>query len=155
MHVNLQAPAGKLLLTRQSDSACVCVCAQHARQVVLCSPIAVVGGRPNGHQLLIEHELVPFHNKLMRSGDKIHFIRLTEMGANVASKQISSPSGTQTPPLNFLRVTPQQVTHGTIMRYFLLPVNCADLQGMQMQSHLCTPIQHCQYDSQIYSSGVQ
>ena len=90
-------------------------------------PVAIVGCRPDCDQLFIEHELVAFHDKLMCPCNKLHFIGLAEMLADVASKQVACTSRTQTPAFYVLGITPQQITHCAIMRHFLFSVYCADL----------------------------
>ena len=99
-------------------------------------PVAVVWCRPYSDQLLVEHHLVAFHDKLMRPRNQFYFICLAEMLTDVAPKEIPSPPGTQTPPLNLFRITPQQITHGTIMWHLLFSINGAYLQHITRHKHM-------------------
>ena len=37
----------------------------------MAAPVAIVGGRPDGHKLVVEHELVPLHDQLMGSAYEV------------------------------------------------------------------------------------
>ena len=46
---------------------------------------------------------------------------------NVAAKEVTGTAGTDAPALNFIRIGPQQVAHGAVMRNLLFSINSADL----------------------------
>lgn len=61
-------------------------------------PVAIVGRRPDGDQLGVEHELVALHDQLVSSCDKLHLVGLVEIGADVAAKQVTSTPRAEAPP---------------------------------------------------------
>jgi hypothetical protein len=81
--------------------------------------------------LLREHCLVAFHDKLMSTGNQLDVIDFVEFGYNITAEQVAGAAGRETPALNVLRVTPHEVTHGALVRNFLLAVDHANLvQGV-------------------------
>lgn len=53
--------------------------------------------------------------------------------AHVRAKQVPCAARAEAPPLNILRVRPQQVAHGAVVRHLLLAVNRADLGGRAVE----------------------
>mmetsp|Transcript_7045 Transcript_7045/g.18173 ORF Transcript_7045/g.18173 Transcript_7045/m.18173 type:complete len:311 (+) Transcript_7045:154-1086(+) len=98
---------------------------QHARNVS--APVAIVGCTPDSDELVVEEPLVALHDELVRPGDEGQPVDVVELLADVPTKQITRPSGTETPAGNFLWVAPQQVAHGPLVRHLLLPVDAPDL----------------------------
>ena len=45
--------------------------------------VAVVGRRPHGHQLLVEHELVAFVDQLMRAADELQVVDVNKLKQNI------------------------------------------------------------------------
>lgn len=70
-------------------------------------PIAVVGCRPDGDNLVVEHPLVALHNKLVGTADVVDVVSVIKRGDDIAPKEVASPTWTQ-PPLRHgvLRVRP-------------------------------------------------
>lgn len=56
-------------------------------------PVTIVWRGPYSDQLLIEHELVAFHDKLVCPCNQFYFICLAEMLADVTPKEVPRPSG--------------------------------------------------------------
>ena len=59
--------------------------------------------------------------------DKVNLVGLVELRDDLAAKQVSGPPWAEPPTLDVLRVGPEQVTHGTVMRHLLLTIYGADL----------------------------
>lgn len=75
--------------------------------------------------------LVSLHDELVGATDHLDVIGGVELRHHVATEQVSRPPGGHAPALGVLRVTPEQVTHGPVMRHLLLSVNGPDLvQGL-------------------------
>lgn len=58
----------------------------------------------------------------MSSADEIDLVVSVKLLHYVSSKQVPSSSRRHTPASDFIRITPHEVTHGAIVRYFLLSV---------------------------------
>mmetsp|Transcript_33163 Transcript_33163/g.105757 ORF Transcript_33163/g.105757 Transcript_33163/m.105757 type:complete len:344 (+) Transcript_33163:85-1116(+) len=89
--------------------------------------VAVVWRRPDGHQRVVEHVLVPLHHQLVRARDQVDRVGRAELGDHVAAKEVARASRRQAPPVDVLRVGPHQVAHRAVVRDLLLPVDDADL----------------------------
>mmetsp|Transcript_31083 Transcript_31083/g.91139 ORF Transcript_31083/g.91139 Transcript_31083/m.91139 type:complete len:336 (-) Transcript_31083:76-1083(-) len=89
--------------------------------------VAVVWRRPDGHQRVVEHVLVPLHHQLVRARDQVDRVGRAELGDHVAAKEVARASRRQPPPVDVLRVGPHQVAHRAVVRDLLLPVDDADL----------------------------
>lgn len=69
----------------------------------------------------------------MGARDQLCSILLIENLDAVLAKDVASTSRTHTPPFNFFRVGPHQITHGALVRHLLLPINGLDLiQGVDV-----------------------
>ena len=67
----------------------------------------------------------------MCSGNEIYVILMVEFVNNVSTKEISSTSRADTPSADVIGVAPHKVTHGSIVRHFLLTVEATDfIQGV-------------------------
>jgi len=58
----------------------------------------------------------------------MHLVGLVELGADVAAEKVAGAARRQAPALDVLRVAPQQVAHGAVVRHLLLPVDRPDLR---------------------------
>ena len=90
-------------------------------------PVAIVWCRPDSENSLVEMPFVALHDQLMSSTNHLNIICSIELTDNIASKQISCSSWWHSPSLGVLWVTPEEITHGSIMGNLLLPVYCSDL----------------------------
>ena len=69
--------------------------------------IAVVGSRPDRHQLIVEHPLVSLHHQLVRSADEVEVILRIELHINkhnhiyladrIAAEEIATAARAHTP----------------------------------------------------------
>lgn len=57
-----------------------------------------------------------------------HLVGLVELRTDVTPKEVASTTGAQAPAFDILWIRPQQITHGPIVRHFLLSVYRANLQ---------------------------
>mmetsp|Transcript_24322 Transcript_24322/g.77061 ORF Transcript_24322/g.77061 Transcript_24322/m.77061 type:complete len:332 (+) Transcript_24322:206-1201(+) len=89
--------------------------------------VAVVWRRPDGHQRVVEHVLVPFHHQLVRARDQVDRVGRAELGDHVAAEQVARASRRQPPPVDVLRVGPHQVAHRPLVGWLLDAVEVLDL----------------------------
>lgn len=64
-----------------------------------------------------------FHDQLVRSAYQFYVILAIELFYNISSKEVACSSWTHWPSSDFIWITPHKITHSSIMRHFLLPVN--------------------------------
>mmetsp|Transcript_28437 Transcript_28437/g.82252 ORF Transcript_28437/g.82252 Transcript_28437/m.82252 type:complete len:203 (-) Transcript_28437:253-861(-) len=63
----------------------------------------------------------------MGAGDEVEVVPLVEHGHDVPTEQIPGPARRQAPPVDLLRVGPEQIAHGPVVGHLLLPIDDADL----------------------------
>jgi hypothetical protein len=78
----------------------------------------------------VEHPLVAIHHQLVRPAYQADLVVAAEVAAHVATKQVAGTTRGEAPALYVLRVAPEQVTHGAVVRHLLLAVYGADLQSV-------------------------
>lgn len=71
--------------------------------------------------------LITLHDKLMCTSNQVNIILMIKFVDNVTTEQVAGSTRTDTPSGDVIRVAPHQITHGTIMRNFLLAVETTDL----------------------------
>lgn len=98
---------------------------QYRRHVA--TSVAVIGSAPHGNEGVVEHRPVALHHELVGAGDEVQVVPLVEHGHDVAAEQIPGPARRQAPPVDLLRVGPEQIAHGPVVGHLLLPVDDADL----------------------------
>jgi len=79
----------------------------------------------------------PLHDQLVRAADELQAVCLVEVRADIAAKQVARAARAQAPARDVLRVGPQQVAHGAVVRHLLLAVNGPDLRGAPSQWKPC------------------
>ena len=89
--------------------------------------ITVIWCGPDRHQCLIKHLFVTLHDELVRPGYQLRPILLIEHFDTILPKDVASTSRAHTPALNFLRIAPHQIAHGSFVRHLLLSINRLDL----------------------------
>lgn len=83
----------------------------------IATPVAVVGSRPDSHEvLLVKHVLVALLDQLMGTADELEAIDVDELGGHPGPEQPARPSGRHLPRLNVLRVRPHQILITVIER---------------------------------------
>ena len=98
----------------------VLVQAQNGRLVA--HPVAVVGSRPQSHQLLVEPVYVSFLHQLMSPHNKVHLVQQVELVDYFCTKNPSCSSRVPSPSLYVLGIRPHQVSQWSFVRNLLLPV---------------------------------
>ena len=68
--------------------------------------------------------------QLVRSANKVQSIDGVELCRDLAAKEPTSPSRADSPSLDVLGITPHEITERAIMRYFLDPLDAANLHDM-------------------------
>lgn len=63
----------------------------------------------------------------MSTCNQLQLVDVIELGCNLVTEQPASTTGRNSPGLNILRITPDQITEGTLMRNFLSTGNDTDL----------------------------
>lgn len=61
------------------------------------APVAVVGRAPDGHDRVVEHELVALHDELVRARDEVEIVRVHKLPDDVAAEQEAGPARRQSP----------------------------------------------------------
>ena len=73
------------------------------------------------------HPLVSLLDELVRAADGIYLIGVVELLADVLAKGVAGATGRDAPAAAVVRVRPEQVTHGSLMRNFLPTVKRAHI----------------------------
>jgi hypothetical protein len=94
---------------------------------LIAAAVAVVGRTEDGDNIPVLTPVVALHNQLMRSCHQGQAIVVIEGLGNVLTKGVACTSWTDTPSTTVIRVTPQQITHGTLMRHLLDSVERSDV----------------------------
>lgn len=89
--------------------------------------VAVVGRRPDGEHGLGEMPLVALHDELMRAAYEIDAVRVVELRDHVGAEQVAGAARAHAPADDLLRVGPEQVAHGTLVRHLLFAIDRPDL----------------------------
>ncbi len=63
----------------------------------------------------------------MSTSNKFQAVDMIELGRNLVAKEPTSTTGRNSPSIDILRITPDQVTEGTLMRNFLSAGDNTDL----------------------------
>lgn len=63
-------------------------------------PVAVVGGRPDGDEGVVEHRLVALHDQLVGPGDEVQLVVLVELAGGRRQRR-PGPLGGSTAPLGY------------------------------------------------------
>jgi hypothetical protein len=75
--------------------------------------------REDCNYVAILRPIIALHDQLMSSGHEREAIVVVEGLGNVLPKGVACTSGGYTPPAAVIRVGPQQIAHGALMRHFL------------------------------------
>ena len=89
--------------------------------------VAVVRGRPDCYECIVEHLLVTFHDELVRSADQINRVLSVKLLDDLSAEQIASATWADHPTWDVIRIAPHEIAHGAIMRHLLLPIDSSDL----------------------------
>ena len=75
--------------------------------------------------------IISFHYQLVSSGHQSEAVGVVECLRDVLSEGVSRPPGRDSPSTSVIRVRPQEVTHGSLVRNLLEPVQSSDvIQGV-------------------------
>jgi len=89
--------------------------------------VAVIWGGEDGDHVPVVRPVVPLHHQLVSSGHQGQTIAVVECLGDVLTKCVSSSSGRDSPATSVIRVRPEQVAHGTLVRNLLESVQGADV----------------------------
>jgi len=90
--------------------------------------VAIVRRRPDGYEGLVEEELEAFVHKLMRAADELKAVHRTKLLSNLGAEEPTSAALGDLPGVDVrLRVGPDEVTEGALVRSLLVTVNEAQL----------------------------
>ena len=102
---------------------------------LVATAITVVGGTEDGDHIPLVGPVVTFHHKLMCPADQSQSVGVIEVLRNVLPKGVPCPSGTDAPPTPVIGIRPEEVTHGSFVRYFLQAVQRTDVvQGVNARA---------------------
>lgn len=69
----------------------------------------------------------PPKSYLMCPRDELQIVSLVKLVDDIPAEQITRPSRTKPPPINFFRIWPQQVAHRSVVWHLLLSIQHPDL----------------------------
>jgi hypothetical protein len=81
--------------------------------------VAVIWCTKNSYNVFIVGPIEPLHHKLMSACDSRQTIRMIELFWDILPETIPCTSWRNTPSTPIIRVRPEQVADGTLMRYLL------------------------------------
>lgn len=83
--------------------------------------------RKNGDHISILRPIVALHNQLMCSCNKGQAVVVIKCFRDILPKGVTSTTGRDTPAASVVGITPEQITHGSLMRNFLDPIQRANV----------------------------
>ena len=86
---------------------------------LISASIAIVWRRKQSNHMFIMSLLIAFHNKLMCSINIFNIIKMYKLFTNILSKSESRTSWWHIKSTSIIRIRPKQITHGSLMWYFL------------------------------------
>jgi hypothetical protein len=86
---------------------------------LIATPVTVIGSRKNRHDRTFVTPVVPFHDELMRPSDGRKTVAMVKGGGNIRAKGKSGSPRRNAPPGSIVRITPQEIAHGSFVRHFL------------------------------------
>jgi hypothetical protein len=89
---------------------------------LVATAIAVVGCAEDCDDIPILTPVIALHHQLMRSRHECQAIVVVECFRDVLTECIAGTSGADTPSTSVIGVTPEQITHRTLMRHLLYSV---------------------------------
>lgn len=98
----------------------------HNRSLVTTS-ITVIGSAENRHHISILAPVVSFHDQLVCSGYQCKTIVMIECFRDVLTEGVPGTSWTDTPSTSVVRITPEEITHRTLVGNFLDSVKRSDV----------------------------
>mmetsp|Transcript_18461 Transcript_18461/g.30602 ORF Transcript_18461/g.30602 Transcript_18461/m.30602 type:complete len:213 (-) Transcript_18461:635-1273(-) len=102
----------------------------HNRSLIATS-VAVIGSRKDSHHRFVVLPLVAFHHQLMGTGNKMKSVNVGKLFRNVLSEGVTGTTRRNTPTAAIIRITPNQITHWSLMRHFLHSVQVSGvIQGI-------------------------
>jgi len=134
----LPAGAGSVLSAYGLPSALVAVGACDAAAVAavfaeledggyVATAVAVIGRGPDGHDGLVEHLFVAFHDKLVGARDEGEVVVVVEVADNVGAEEESCTARREAPAFDLVWVGPEEIAHGAFVGDFLFAVYQTDL----------------------------
>ena len=99
---------------------------EHARHVP--APVAVVGRAPDGAQPVIVQDLIALLAELVRAEDVVHSVDVEELPDHLRAERVPCASGREGELVALrVRITPDQVRHGSLVRYLAEAIDDFDL----------------------------
>mmetsp|Transcript_10748 Transcript_10748/g.29644 ORF Transcript_10748/g.29644 Transcript_10748/m.29644 type:complete len:324 (-) Transcript_10748:259-1230(-) len=86
---------------------------------LIAATVTVIGSGKYRHEFLIVIPLVAFHHELMGAGNQTQAVAFVELGRNVGAKGKAGAAGGNAPPFEIVRIAPEQVANGSLVRHFL------------------------------------
>ena len=83
---------------------------------LVAAAVAVVGSAEDGDCVAVVAPCVPFHGELVGAGDQHEPILLVKLLRYVLTKRVARTPGRDAPTAPLIRIGPEQVAHGTLMR---------------------------------------
>ena len=94
---------------------------------LITTSVTIVRGGKYRHDALIVLPLVPFHDELMCSRNKVQSINVSELLRNVLPEGVPSSARRYAPATSVIRVGPDQVAHRSLVGYLLHSVQVSGM----------------------------
>lgn len=94
---------------------------------LVATPVTVVRGTEDGDYVAVVTPVVSLHHKLMRARHEGQTIDVIELLGDVLSEGVACASRRNTPAASIIRIRPQQIAHGPLVRHFLYSVLLHDM----------------------------
>lgn len=94
---------------------------------LVAAAVAVVGRRKDGDHVAFLRPVEAVHDELVRARHEREAIVVVERLRDVLTKRVAGTARRDAPATAVVRVGPQQIAHGTLVRHFLDAVDGADV----------------------------
>lgn len=98
----------------------------HDRSLVTTS-VAVIWSAEDGHHISVLAPIVSLHDQLMCSGHQCETVVMIECFRDILTKGVTCTSWTDTPSASVIRITPEEIAHGSFMGNLLDSVKGSDV----------------------------
>ena len=98
----------------------------HDRRLIP-APIAIIRRAKYRHHILLVTPVVPLHHQLMSPRHQSQPVPMIELFAHVLAEREPGSTGRNAPSRSIVGIAPQQIAHGSLVRYLLDPIQLANV----------------------------
>ena len=111
------------------------------------APVAVVRRAEDRHNCAVVGPIVPLRHQLVRPGQELQAVLMFEGFGDVLAKCVPRPPGGDPPAPPLVRVTPEEVAHGTLVGDLLEAVDSVDVvDALQVRRQACVGAENLPVD---------